>query len=55
MGVGATDVVDAGDLVLDRLFHHVVGTHCIDEPLGTSFLAGAIVGQRHDNRVVELA
>ena len=55
MGVGATYVVDAGDFVLDRLFDHVVGTHCIDESLGTSFLAGAIVGQRHDNRVVELA
>ena len=53
--VSAADVVDARDLLLDRLALQVVGTHGVDHAERPALLAGAIVGHDDDQRVVELA
>ena len=55
MGVGPADVVDARDLLLDRLALQVVGAHGVDHAERPALLAGAVVGHDHDQRVVELA
>ncbi len=53
MRVGPADVVDAGDLLVDRLGDHVEGSHRIDEPEWPALLAGPVVGHHQHDRVVE--
>ena len=55
MAVGSADVVEPIKL-LDRRFSHLVGRpHRVDESVGPAYLAGAVVQQQQDDRVVELA
>ena len=55
MRVGAADIVDAGNLLVQRLAPEIVGAHRIDHAERAAFLAGTVV--RHDDhqRVFELA
>ena len=53
--VGAADVLDARDLLVQRFAAQIVGTHGVDHAERAAFLAGAVVGHHDDQGVVELA
>ncbi len=53
--IGAADIVDAGDLLVQRLAPEIVGTHGIDHAERTALLAGAVVRHDDDQRVFKLA
>ena len=55
MRVGPADVVDARDLLLDRLAAQIVGAHGVDHAERPAFLAGAVVRHDDDQGIVELA
>ncbi len=55
VGVGATDVVDAGDLLGHGFWLAVVGAHGVDHAEGAALLAGAVVAQDQDQGVVAQA
>ncbi len=54
MAVGPTDVVDPFDCVVRRLLYAVEVLHLVHRPGRTSLLGGAVVGQEHQDRVVQL-
>ena len=54
VGVRPADVVEPGQLGVHRLGDATVWTHSIDEPVGTTLLAGPVVGRHDDDRVLEL-
>ena len=55
MTVGPPDVVEALDCFVGRLDQHVEVLHLVQDSERTALLAGAVVGQDHQQRVVELA
>ena len=52
VGVGAADIVDAGELLRDRLRLEIERPHRVDEAERAALLARAIVGHHDDDRVV---
>jgi hypothetical protein len=52
---GPAEVVDGGQVLLQRLGHEVEEQVLVDRPGGAALGAGPVVGQDHDQGVVELA
>jgi hypothetical protein len=53
--LGPAEVVDGGQVLLQRLGHEVEELVLVDRPGGAALGAGPVVGQDHDQGVVELA
>jgi hypothetical protein len=55
VGVGPTELVDLRQVVLEALRDHVEEEHLVERTRRTALGRGAVVGDDHDQRVVELA
>ena len=54
VGVGAAEMVDVLDALFDGVDIAVEELHLVDRPVGPALAAGTVVGDHHDDGVVEL-